>query len=179
MPAGNLKSVHEEHWFCPSGRTSRGTPWHICPKCLLAVVFSDFYHQHSFGFQALRTIMHQISLTLMSSTSFGTLVILGTKHTKLSQNGRNPRPAGLPLCHFIVQLLGDGPEQDIKQRSSVQHKYNQLRLKGMYQAYSGSQSVTNHSTKARTDLRIITRPWINMTWKQRTETCQSQADRPR
>ena len=52
-------------------------------------------YKHSFGFQALRTIIHQFSLTLMSSMSFGALVILGTKHTKLSQNGRNPRPAGL------------------------------------------------------------------------------------
>ena len=52
-------------------------------------------YKHSFGFQALRTIIHQFSLTLMSSTSFGALVISGTKHTKLNQNGRNPRPAGL------------------------------------------------------------------------------------
>ena len=27
MPAGSSKSDHEEHWFCPSGRTLRGTPW--------------------------------------------------------------------------------------------------------------------------------------------------------
>ena len=146
---------------------------------VLAVVFIDFYRQHSFGFQALRTIMHQISLTLMSSTSFGTLVILGTKHTKLSQNGRNPRPAGLPLCHFIVQLLGDGPEQDIKQRSSVQHKYNPLRLEGMNEVHSGPQSVTNYLTKTQSDLSSNTRPWINVTRQRRAETCQSQADRPR
>ena len=62
---------------------------------VLAVIFSDFYRQHPFGFQALRTTMHQISLTLMSSTSFGACMISGTKHTKLSQNGRNPRPTGL------------------------------------------------------------------------------------
>jgi hypothetical protein len=62
---------------------------------VLAVVFSDFYRQHSFGFHTFRTVIHQFSLTLMSSTSFGALVISGTKHAKLSQNGRNPRPAGL------------------------------------------------------------------------------------
>ena len=45
---------------------------------VLAVVFSDFYRQHSFGFQALRTIMHRILLTLTSSTSFGALLISGT-----------------------------------------------------------------------------------------------------
>ena len=86
---------------------------------VLAVVFIDFYRQHSFGFQALRTIMHQISLTLMSSTSFGDYLTSRTQHTKLSQNGRNHRPAGLPLCKSTVQLLGDGPEHDIKQRSSA------------------------------------------------------------
>ena len=62
---------------------------------LLAVVFSDFYRQHSFRFQALGTIIHQFSLTLMSSTSFGDYLISGTQHTNLSQNGRNLRPAGL------------------------------------------------------------------------------------
>ena len=62
---------------------------------MLAVIFSDFYRQQSFGFQALRTKMHQISLILMSSMSVGTLVISGTQHTKSSQNGRNPRLASL------------------------------------------------------------------------------------
>ena len=146
---------------------------------MLAVIFSDFYRQNSFGFQALGTKMHQFSLTLMSSTSFGDYLISGTQHTNLSQNGRKPRPAGLPLYHFIVQLLGSGPEHIIKQISSVRHKYNQSRSKGMHQVYSGPQSVTNHSTKGRTDLRSITRPWINVTRQRRTETCQSQADRPR
>ena len=45
---------------------------------VLAVVFSDFYCQHSFGFQAPRTIMHRILLTLTSSMSFGALLISGT-----------------------------------------------------------------------------------------------------
>ena len=45
---------------------------------MLVVIFSDFYRQLSFGFQALKTIMHQISLILMSSMSFGALVISGT-----------------------------------------------------------------------------------------------------
>ena len=85
----------------------------------------------------------------------------------------------LPLCHFVVKLLKSGPEHIIKQSSSAWHKYNQSRSKGMYQVHSGPQSVTNHSTKARTDLRSITRPWINVTRQRRTETCQSQADRPR
>ena len=40
-------------------------------------------------------------------------------------------------------------------------------------------SVTNHSTKTQTDLRSITRPWINVTRQRRAEMCQSQADRPR
>ena len=120
---------------------------------VLAVVFSDFYRQHSFEFQFLMTIIHQFSLTLMSSTSFGDYLTSRTQHTKLSQNGRNHRPAGLPLCKSTVQLLGDGPEHDVKQRPSARHKNNPLRPKGMYQVHLGPQSVTNHSTKTRTDLR--------------------------
>ena len=99
---------------------------------VLAVIFSDFYRQHSFGFSALRTIIHQFSLTFMSSTSFGDYLILGTQHMNLSQNGRNPRPASLPVCNSTVQLLGDGPEHDIKQRPTARHKNNPLRPKGMY-----------------------------------------------
>ena len=130
---------------------------------VLAVVFSDFYCQHSFRFLALRTIMHHFSLTLMCSTSFGDYLISGTQHTNLSQNGRNPRPAGLPLHKSTVQLLGDSPEHDIKQRSSARHKSNSLRPKGMYQVYLGPQSVTNHTTKTRTDLRANVQHVINMT----------------
>ena len=66
-----------------------------------------------------------------------------------------------------------------QQRSSIQHDYNQSRSKGMNQVYSGPQSVTNHSTEARTNLRSITRPWINMTRQRRAEMSQSQADQPR
>ena len=88
--------------------------------------------------------------------------------TKAGRN-RPGRPAGLPLYHFVVQLLGCGPEHIIKQISSARHKYNQSRSKGMYQVYSGPQSVTNRSTRARTDLRSITRPWSNVTRQQWAE----------
>jgi len=145
----------------------------------LAVIFSDFYRQHSFEFQALRTIIHQFSLTLMSSTSFGDYLISGTKHTKLSQNGRNPRPAGLPLCNFIMQLLGDGPEHKIKQISSALHKCYELRPKGVHQVCLGPHSVTNHSTKIQTDLRANIQHMTNMTEQWTAEASQSQAGRPR
>jgi len=123
-------------------------------------------------------IIHQISLTLMSSTSFDDYLILGTQHMNLSQNGRNPRPVCLPLCKSIVQLLGDGPEQDIKQRPSARHKNNPLRPKGMYQVHLGPQLVTNHSTKTRTDLRTNVQHVINMTEQRTAEASQSQAGRP-
>ena len=137
----------------------------------MAVVLSDFYRQHSFGFHTFRTIIHQFSLTLMSSTSFGAHVISRTKHTKLSQNGRNPRPAGLPLYNFIVQLLRDDLEHKIKQISSALHKCHELRPKGVYQVHLGPHSVTNHSTKTQTNLRGNTRPWINVTKQWRAEMC--------
>jgi len=140
---------------------------------VLAVIFSDFYRQYSFGFHAFRTIIHQFSLTLMSSTSFGDYLISGTKHTKLSQNGRNPRPAGLPLCNFIMQLLGDGPEHKIKQRINVKHKHHKLRSKDIHQVQMGPHSVTNYSTKTQTDLRRNIQHVVNMTKQRTSEASQS------
>ena len=124
------------------------------------------------------TIIHQFSLTLMSSTSFGDYLTSRTQHTKLSQNGRNHRPAGLPLCKSTVQLLGDGPEHDVKQRPSARHKNNPLRPKGMYQVHLTVQSVTNHSTKTRIDLRTNVQHVINTTEQRTAEASQSQAGRP-
>ena len=62
---------------------------------VLVVDFYDFYHQHFSRIHDLRANTNQIWFILMSSTSFGALVISGTKHTKLRKNGRNPRAAGL------------------------------------------------------------------------------------
>ena len=146
-----------------------------CPRYLLAVIFSDFYRQHSFGFQALRTIMHHFSLTLMSSTSFGDYLILGTQHTNLRQTRRNPRPAGLGQAGWPtpVKIHRATPEHDIKQRPSDRHKNNPLRPKGMYQVHLGPQLVTNHSTKTRTDLRTNVQHVINMTEQQTAEASPS------
>jgi len=104
----------------------------------------------------------------MSSTSFGAHVISRTKHTKLSQNGRNPRPAGLPLYNFIVQLL----------RDDLEHKI-ELRPKGVYQVHLGPHSVTNLTSKTQTDLRANVQHVNNMTEQRTAEASQSQADRPR
>ena len=145
----------------------------------MAVVFSEFYRQHSFGFHNFRTIIYQFSLTLTSSTSFGDYLISGTKHTKLSQNGRNPRPAGLPLCNLVVQILRDGPEHKIKQRSSALHKYHELRPKGMHQVQLGPLSVTRQTIETQTDLRKNVQHVINMTEQRMAEASQSQASQPR
>ena len=54
-----------------------------------------------------------IFLTLTSSTSFDEYLNLGTTYTKLSRNGKNPRPAysrGISSCNFVVH----GPEHMIK-----------------------------------------------------------------
>ena len=106
-------------------------------------------------------------------------MISGTKHTKLSQNGRNPRPAGLPLCNLIVQPLGDGPEHKMKQISSALHKCHKLRLKGVHQVQLGPLSVTRRSIRTQTDLRTNVQHVINMTEQRTAEANQSQADRPR
>ena len=104
-------------------------------------------------------------------------MISGTKHTKLSQNGRNPMPASLPLCNFIVQLLRDGPEHKIKQISSARNQCYELRPKAIYQVHLGPHSVTNHSTKTQTDLRTNVQHVTNMTEQRTAEASQSQADR--
>ena len=114
----------------------------------------------------------------MSSTSFGAFMISGTKHTKLSQNGRNPRPAGLPLCNLIVQNLGDGPEHKIKQRSSALHKYHKSRPEGIHQVQLGPFSVTRQSIKTQANLRTNVQHVINMTEQRTAEASQSQAGRP-
>ena len=150
-----------------------------CIAWLLAVIFSEFYRQHSFGFRTFRTITLWFSLTLKSSTSFGEYSISGTTYTKLSQNRRNPRPTGQPLRQLVVQLLGDGPEHKTKQRPNVLHKCHKSRPKGEHQVQLGPLSVTNKSTITRTDLRSNTWPLINMTEQRRAEMCQSQANRPR
>ena len=106
-------------------------------------------------------------------------MISGTKHTKLSQNGRNPRPAGLPLCNLIVLLLGDGPEHKIKRRISVKHKHHKLKLKGIHQVRMGPLSVTNYTTKTQTDSRRNIQHVVNMTEQRTTEASQSQAGQPR
>ena len=76
---------------------------------LLAVDFDDFYHQHSFGFHALGTILLWFLLTLTSSTSFGNYLNLGATSANLGQNGANPRPAGLGQAGRPAPITS-GPE---------------------------------------------------------------------
>ena len=66
-------------------------PW---PR-VLVVDFDDFYRQHSFGFHTFGTMLLWFLLTLTSSTSFDDYLKLGTTYANLSQNGVDPRPAGL------------------------------------------------------------------------------------
>ena len=86
---------------------------------VLAVNFDDFYHQHSFRFHAFRTILLWFLLTLTSFISFGDYLNPGAAYTKMSQIGVIPRPAGLPLQHFIVQLCGGWLEPKIKSHQVV------------------------------------------------------------
>ena len=81
---------------------------------LLAIDFDDFYRQYSFGFHSFRTMLLYFSLTLTSSMSFVECLSPGAACTKMSRNGVNPRPAGLPLQHFVVQLCGTWFEPKIK-----------------------------------------------------------------
>ena len=46
--------------------------------------------------------------------SFGDYLNPGTTCARISQNGMNPRPASLPLQHFVMQLCGRWPEPKIK-----------------------------------------------------------------
>jgi len=146
---------------------------------LLAVVFDEFYHQHSFIFHTFRTVILLNSQTLTSSTRFGEYLNSGTTYTKMSQTGRIPRPAGLgqagrppPPRNVILQLCTYGPKHKIKPIEEFSHKNHKLRPKGLNQVKSGPFAVTNKSTKTQTDLRSNIQPSINVTEQWRDEMCQ-------
>ena len=83
------------------------------------------------------------------------------------------------MCQLDVQLLRDGPEHRIKQRTSVMHKCHQFRPKGVHQVQLGPLLVTSKSIKTQTNLRRNVQLMINVTEQRRAEMCQSWADRPR
>ena len=136
---------------------------------LLAVVFSDLYRQHSFKFHIFRTIIYQFSLTLMSSMSLGDYLISGTKHTNLSQNGRNPRPAGLgqasrptPMwfhCATPRRWSWTQDQANIKCSTQVLWVKTEMRTPSPI----GPLSVTRRSVETQTDLRTNMQHMISMT----------------
>jgi len=65
------------------------------------------------------------------------------------------RPAYNPL-KLVMQLLSDGPELKIKQRTCGLHKWHKLRLKGLHQVQLGPPAVPNKKYRTRPDL------WDNM-----------------
>ena len=62
---------------------------------VLAVDIGDFRRQRSARFHETKVIFMPNSLILTSSTSFGEYLNARTRCTKIGQNGRKPRPAGL------------------------------------------------------------------------------------
>ena len=82
-----------------------GVCWRLISMIFTANIPSDFM---------LLELSCYFSLTLTSSMSFGEYLNPGTTCTKLNRNGVNPRPAGLPLQHIVVQLCGTWLEHKIK-----------------------------------------------------------------
>ena len=93
--------------------------------------------------------------------------------------GEFPGRPAYPPWELVEQLLGDGPEHKIKQRSSALHKYHELRPKGMHQVQLGPLSVTRQTIETQTDLRKNVQHVINMIEQRTAEASQSQVGRPR
>jgi hypothetical protein len=110
----------------------------------------------------------------------------GATLTKLSQNGKNPRPADLgqadrpttmrfDLAVVRFMILSTKTSQ-LKGGSSKIHK---LRSKGLNQVKMGSILITNQRIKTQPDLRSSVHLVNNVPVRKRPEPSQSQADRPR
>ena len=110
----------------------------------------------------------------------------GATLTKLSQNGKNPKPADLgqadrpttvrfDLAVVWFMILSTKTSQ-LKGGSSKIHK---LRSKGLNQVKMGSILITNQRIKTQPDLRSSVHLVNNVPERKRAKPCQSQADRPR
>ena len=110
----------------------------------------------------------------------------GATLTKLSQNGKNPKPADLgqadrpttvrfDLAVVWFMILSTKTSQ-LKGGSSKIHK---LRSKGLNQVKMGSMPITNQRIETQTGLRSNVDPVNNVPERRRPERSQSQADRPR
>ena len=114
---------------------------------VLVVDFDDFYRQHSFGFHAFGIILLWFSLTLTSCISFGEYLNSGATLTKLSQNGKNPRPAGLcqagrptTLRFDLAAVWGHDPEPKNKPTQGWFRQNSQVEIERLEPSQDGLNS---------------------------------------
>ena len=110
----------------------------------------------------------------------------GATYTKLSQNGKNPRPAGLGQADRPTTLRFDLAavwfmilSLRTSQHKGGSGKIHKLRSKGLNQVKMGSIPITNQRIETQTDLSSNVDPVNNVLERRRPEPSQSQADRPR
>jgi len=158
--------------------------WNVSHKgSRFAVDFDDFYRQHSFGFHSFRTMLLYFSLTLTSSMSFGECLSPGATCTKMSQNGVNPRLAGLgqagrptpaTFCRATLWNM-------VLSTRSSSHKYGSGRIhksrpKCLNQVELGPNPVTTRRIRTHLNLRSNMGLVSNVPERRRPEPSQSQAD---
>ena len=85
--------------------------------------------------------------------SFGDYLNPGAAYTKMSQIGVIPRPAGLPLQHFILKLCGGWLEPKIKSHQRVLGKSHKTRPKGLNQVELSPNPKTTRRIRTQLDLR--------------------------
>ena len=111
--------------------------------------------------------------------SFGDYLNPGAAYTKMNQIGVIPRPAGLPLQHFIVQLCGGWLEPKIKSHQRDFGKFHKTRPRGLNQVELSPNPTTTQRIRTQVDLRSNVGLDSNMPEQQKPEPSQSQAGRPR
>ena len=118
--------------------------------------------------------------------SFGEYLNPGTTCTKMSQNGVNPRPAGLgqagrptpvrfrqeTLCYMALSTRSSSPKCGLG-------RIHKSRPKGLNQVELGPNPMTTRRFRTQTNLRSNVDLVSNMPERQRLEPSQSQADQPR
>ena len=77
----------------------------------------------------------------------------GATYTKMSQNGVNPRPASLPLQHFIVKLCGTWLEPKIKSHQCGLGRIRKSRKKGLNQVEWSPNLMTTRRFRTQLNLR--------------------------
>ena len=111
--------------------------------------------------------------------SFGDYLNPGAAYTKMSKIGVIPRPAGLPLQHFILKLCGGWLEPKIKSHQCGLGRIRKSRPKGLNQVEWSPNPMTTQRFRTQLNLRSNVGLESNVPERRWPEPSQRQAGRPR